>query len=806
MRHGCIRPRMMSSKRSKRGPDDRSRGGTSLPKPSALNRKHVARNPDSEQSVNARGSAVGVVPRSPAKMLAWVTVIIAASGIWRWSIVADGAPITSQGFESALRLMCGSFAFWLIGRAVIRLVLLWCRNADAHTVMHGLPVQLCAVAVGQLFAVCWLVLRSGVHEVCERWTSIGIPVTGVEVLVLLLAAASSLALELVSLARYSQSSSGSGWRSRLPAISGLVILIVLVCLAVGFREMPRVSTLSSDPDNHAHWTRMVIRLGVIPWDQGMLGIGSFGYPGGYAALNASWCALSGISVLDAVTIQPVLQFLFGCLVVAALAPMCVSRVRAVASSASTQVLTVALLLLLLYWLGLPYGMQRERYFGEGTPRLSATMFTAMVLMTWLAPIGMTLSSRERSTRIAVMAASLGVITLLNPITAVIPGLLALTAGLDECRRRFARLRSSSTASASAIALVVILGGFAMTLMSDPYFGERLFPARHPTQVLPTTPGTSAPAGGSEILSAVSAPESPLLALLSLTRLATLMHGGVPAPSPTLFTWSALLVVCAAFWAMMSPARAIRWAVLIPLLVVVHAAALCVKPVAGGPIPIYLIQPYLIDSVNQFGAVLAFCGLGVGASALTQIDRPWHKSALVLAAISLSWLPQSRASASGPEFVMRPRVARLDGNMGVPTASDLEAARFWASYSKQRVDANPPQSYVAAPKILIIGRPSDRGIEQWVFPTGGGRVLPLESALPTAFFYGHGGRDWSYSNYLAHVCENFDLPWLVDRNVRYLFLPSDRRGCLGISVDALRQRGKVLFESGDSLILELPDVP
>lgn len=744
-------------------------------------------------------------------IILWVAIAVAVTGVWRWSVSADSTPITGPGFESALRLMCGSFAFWLIGRATIRVALLWCRNADVHTVMQGLPVQLCAVAAGQLFAVCWLVLRSGVHEVCERWTGIGVPVTGVEVLVLLLAASGSLAIELGAVARRGEATSGSGWRSRMPATAGFLILIMLVALAVGFREMPRVATLSSDPDSHAHWTRMVMRLGVIPWEQGILGTGSFGYPGGYAALNASWCVLSGVSVVDAVTIQPVLQFMLGCLVIGAVAPACLSGSGAIASSASPKVLLIALLLLLLYWLALPYGMQRERYFSEGTPRLSATMFTAMILMTWLAPIRMTLSSRERSIRLAVMTASLGVATLLNPITAIVPGLITLTVGLDECRRRVVRTWSTTVTSASGRSLAVTLGAFAVMVASDPYFGERMFPARHHSQPLAAEIVASVSIGEAGVIAALSTPTSSVLSLVSPGSLANMMHAGVPASSTALLLWSASIGVCAALWARLSPARAIRWAALIPLLVVVKAAALCVKPLAGGPLPIHLIQPYLIDSVNQFGAVLAFCALGVGASALLQIDRPWHRAALALVAVALSWLPQSRASASSPDFLMRPRVTRLDGNMGVPTVSDLEATRFWATYSKQQVDANPPKSYDEAPKILILGRPSERaierGVERWVFPTGGGRVLPLESSLPTAFFYGHGGREWSYSNYLAHVCENFDLRWLGARNVRYVYVPSDRRGCLGIPIDTLRRLGQVLFESGDALILELPrDLP
>jgi hypothetical protein len=751
----------------------------------------------------ARASHAGWSGVTLPDILLWAAIAIAVTGVWRWSISADGAPITGPGFASALRLMCGSLAFWLIGRAVIRLVLLWCRSADAHAVMHGLPVQLCAVAVGQLGAVCWLVLRSGVHEACVRWTGIPIPVTGIEVFVLMLVALGSLALEWRPSGPGAEGPTGAPWRNRLVQMASFGLLIALVCLAVGFREMPRISALSSDPDNHAFWARMVMRLGVIPWDQGVLGQGPFGYPCGYAALNASWCTLSGISVVDAVTIQPVLQTLMGCLVISALAPWCITHTRSrLIAAPGSQVLLIALLLMTVYWLALPYGMQRDRYFGEGAARLSATMFTALMLMCWLAPLGAPLCSRERILRLGVVSASLAAVLLINPITAAVAAVPALAVGLDECRRIAMRSRLPAGATIPLASVVVSLAGFAALVASDPYFGERIAGRREtdPALIASEFEATDPRAQGSQTM--FELPDTTIVPLLSPTQLVAYSRAGIASPASVSAAWGLALVASFVAWISRSPARALRWLAIFPVLAITHFVALCIPPRVGGAIPIYLIQPYTIDAANQMGAVAALCALGVAFAFIVQLSHAWQRAAVAMGAIGLAWIGQSSAASAGNGFIMRPRVTRLDGNMGVPTASDLDVIRFWNQYATEAMTQAGAASYGEAPKILVLGNPRDRGIEQWVFPVGGGRLLPLESPMPVAFFYGHGSGDWNYQSYLDRVCRNFDVDWLLARNVRYVFIPEDERACIAVGERDPNGPFKTLYRSGSAALLQI----
>ena len=461
--------------------------------------------------------------------------LAATVGILRWSIVSDGAPVRGPGIESAARLMCGCLAFWLAGRALIRIARAWCGRHEGGLTLGDLQCHLLALGLGQVFAVIWIALRSGLSELSTRITAIPLPISGIEVAVLVGACLVSFALD----SRASRSSPQLGARRAYWLnLAGLLLLIVLVCLATGLREMPRVSTLSSDPDLHAYWSRVVMRLGGIPWDQGLLGVGSFGYPGGYAALNASWGALTGITVVEAVTIQPVLQSLLACLVIASAAPLCVTIAREGSSRYSNrEVLVLALLLLLVFWFAFPFGMQRERFFSWGTARLSTTMIIAVIIVFWLAPIGFVLSGRERAIRLGVMCFSLAALVMFNPLTAVVPAIPILVTGLAETGRIFVHKWSPDRARVPAVAVIVTTIGFLGVLVSDPYFGERLLPKRSSLASLSGMPnGTQDVASHPSLQSLISIPTEPLLPLFAPMQFCSYLNAGIESPLARQIGW------------------------------------------------------------------------------------------------------------------------------------------------------------------------------------------------------------------------------------------------------------------------------
>jgi hypothetical protein len=151
--------------------------------------------------------------------------------------------------------------------------------------------------------------------------------------------------------------------------------------------------------------------------------------------------------------------------------------------------------------------------------------------------------------------------------------------------------------------------------------------------------------------------------------------------------------------------------------------------------------------------------------------------------------------------MEPRYA-LESGMGSPTPDDLLVIAKIEQLNREILARHPDLNASQIPKILIPNFLSDLGWEQWLFPYGGSRVMHLHSVLPLAFYYNQGWKDFSYQNYRDKVCRRFDLQWLKERNVRYLFMPSQRgpiciRGLVHLLSDEM-----ILFRSGNSLFVKL----
>jgi hypothetical protein len=75
-------------------------------------------------------------------------------------------------------------------------------------------------------------------------------------------------------------------------------------------------------------------------------------------------------------------------------------------------------------------------------------------------------------------------------------------------------------------------------------------------------------------------------------------------------------------------------------------------------------------------------------------------------------------------------------------------------------------------------------------------------MPLAFYYSQGWKDFSYKNYRDKVCRRFDLQWLIKRNVRYMFLPSQRGPICVRGLDRLLKDEMILFRSTNSLFIKL----
>ena len=72
------------------------------------------------------------------------------------------------------------------------------------------------------------------------------------------------------------------------------------------------------------------------------------------------------------------------------------------------------------------------------------------------------------------------------------------------------------------------------------------------------------------------------------------------------------------------------------------------------------------------------------------------------------------------------------------------------------------------RVLLPGIVTKNRFETWNFSLGSSRALPLYSNIHFAFFLGLGPTAASGPAYRKRVCENFDIPWLKDHEITWVF--------------------------------------
>jgi hypothetical protein len=653
-----------------------------------------------------------------------------------------------------------------------------------------------ALALGQVAGLSWILFRSGVNAVAHRLIGIHIPITALEVCVLLVSAVCILAQKRAP--SHGDTRASFSWSGLLP----FLVLLTAVCLPVVLREIPRDTTLSSDPDQHAFYARQVIRLGGIPWDQGIFGPEHFHYPGGFGALNALWTFFSGLSEVEIVTVQPMIQFLLMCVLCAAFAPLLLNSQRRPRTTAPTNLSTFALALGLvnLYWYFLPYGYQHDMYHGEGTARASTTLLLAFVFLVWLGFPARTRTPRGTLMWLSALMLTTTALATFNPISAICPIVLVSGISLYEIARTIINTFCGRADKLSRSVTILTLGLISFALLcSDPYFGEKVL-GRFITQesqevanyVPPGTPASTEPY--------VKLPAGPLLEWFHPRQHVSFFFAGTVVLSVIPTEWHCILAGMMLLWLIMAPSTALRYLALGPLISFCFVLALAVPPREIKDPPLYLFQPYLIRAVLQAGAVCAFCLVAVSIRVITS-ERSLARALVALAlALRFTWYPDQSFASGNPIFIVKPR-ANHPGSLGGITEADREAIAFIRSLGEGVLSKYGDLSHQDAPKILILSHPTDLGFEKWLFPIGASRLIPLESPLPVAFFYGQGSRLWSYENYRQHVCLQFDKEWLRKRNIRYLFIPKTNPGCIR-GKQALLAESTVLFEKDDTRVIQI----
>lgn len=226
---------------------------------------------------------------------------------------------------------------------------------------------------------------------------------------------------------------------------------------------------------------------------------------------------------------------------------------------------------------------------------------------------------------------------------------------------------------------------------------------------------------------------------------------------------------------------------------VAASALAISQQFGIDKRFFLVAPYLPVALAQVKMLLV---MSLSIAFVTEIAA---RRRVAAAAILGAALVAGSASVIRPNanFFLAPKHSYC-GGVECPVQDDIEVlGQFRAYLEAQGVDPD-----VSEDRLLIANRIVRMGRELWLFPAGGGRLAPHADVGPVAFFYFQGDPDYTTYNYVAHVCERFDVPWLQAQKVRYVLVPATAGDWCIHDVVTLVARWETVAMSGDARVIDL----
>ncbi|NMC63884.1 MAG: hypothetical protein GYA55_12040 [SAR324 cluster bacterium] len=558
-----------------------------------------------------------------------------------------------------------------------------------------------------------------------------------------------------------------------------LLLIAFVCL----RELPREIMLSSDPDLHSFFTIQIYKFRTIPFQQEAWGPLPFGYPAGFPILVYMWSSLSGLSVLNSVQVMPFLQTSFALL-------GAVSFISALQKNSTALQFIVSATVVLGFWLvALPFGFNIVFFHLEGSGRSSSllllfniTAILILIIRTWKIRPNYALGA------IALLAANMAILTLINPVNILLPGLFVTLVISALVYQSFKQKQKPLTLLLSISPLLLSL---ALTL-SDPYFFG-LIDGRAIVQDNPmdevsshieikqkaiqyfSTLMNDSYGSFTELFSFTSIPQLRSFSIYITLFVLIIFTGILSARSKDKFVPTLIIAlfpaVTAAFYLALAP-------------------FLSVLPPGKG---LYLLGPYFFNLCHQ----ALFLWTSVALSFLMIHFCSINTLFILPFIITLAYLPTDSSRVN-----LQPRY-NYCGSMGCVSDDDKTILQQIETFSQLKVTEALSSQHKAVPKILILNIISRTNGEEWLFPFGAARILPLYNTMPLAFYYNQGNQSYSFQSYQKHVCPRFDKQWLRNRNIRFAFLPSDVGPvCLGALADIAQKKENVIFESGKAKFIKL----
>ncbi len=670
-----------------------------------------------------------------------------------------------------LEVTFGAFVLGLAGWAVTALC--------ALRVAHGNFAL--KIGIGQIALLVWIYLRSMASMLATKLAGVALPVTRTEIYLVVFA--------LAWLAR-KQAEPASAARL-LPGALWAVVAIFLLAQ----RELPREVMPSSDPAQHLFFAMQIQKLGVVPFDLGMWGPNDFGYPAGFGALCALWSWAGGTSAQNAVVGQPLLQSLLAVLAVSSLAASVVAR------NEHRLQLVMGFVALLLFFGFFPFSLVKWHDSLEQAGSFSCLLLllTALTLTVFDASGP---PSRPRIMALTLAGAGVGVAAVVNPTAMVVPGLIY---GGAICKLLWEK-RHDMVAVVGLASLYVATP--LAVMFSDPYYIYRFVLRR----AVAVSLAVAAPRTDDPLL--IAAGRHALDILFSLQWIKPFLQ--TPYFGRTALSIIPLLVAAPIIWRLLAPEKrrpALLLLALAPLPVIaLEFTLLPVFHTLRHKGDLYLLAPYLFESMMRYGYIW-YMAIVILAIALLCKRASGLKMGLALcvlfAAVAMVPVRSARDSLHN-EVRIKPRYDRCYYKQCI-TDDDRVVLRALAERFSDYAAAGGSMKFAVVPKILLpnaltsvpaVPHSPVYPVEEWLSPTGAAVVVPTIPTFPAAFFYGKGSDDYSNANYKAHVCQDLDIAWLRERNIRYLFVPVSRKDACVHGLAPLLKEGKVVVRSGDAALIEL----
>lgn len=601
--------------------------------------------------------------------------------------------------------------------------------------------------VGQAFCIAYIYIRSGFNEFLYF-----IPITAYEI----------WALTILILGIKGKKILGSWPLSSKNTKIELAFLFALISILV-ICELPKNQMLSSDPDQHMFFASQINFLGGIPFHRLDWGGLPFNYPAGTGALIYVWSIFSFLQVSVVTIILPLMEIILGVLAVAAWIFGGCKNSKAIIYGLVFLVLTAII--------GFNFPLMAVFFHQEGFGRQVSIGFVVLFVLLWL-----DLYSQDKwlgaNRAFFLMGATLFVLISLNPVNIIIPLIFIFYTFLI-------RLVKAELSYFEVLVFIIPIG----FIFFDPYYLNLILGQWQQGGAQINVPPFTSDLIGLNLFKQ---------ALFSFTDRIFLgqFFGFLLAPKSYIF----ILAFIPLFLFPAFKCKRYGWSLVFTLSIITVGFCASIFYVLRNYSPFYLLYPYLIQSLSQYKVVAYQLLLGFGL--LAAFEKSWSVWRILLTGIFCSCIIFLVMNTVAPtSFKMRKNYC---GSLGCASEADIKVLLKFKDYqSKRSSPKSGLEDKILVPNILV-----SAGSEEWIFPFGGARVLPLYNIAPLSFYYFQGSTDYTVRSYKENICNNFNLDWLKKRQIRYIFLPTDKGPFCIHDIDQVVKDGEVIIRDGESLVIKI----